>query len=204
MLLFEEKLPPAPIGARIKQKLKQVAANLGIDPNWLMAVIDLETGGTFNPSARNPHTGATGLIQFMPDTARELGTSVSALAQMNFMEQLDYVEQYYRPYAQQINSLQDLYLATFFPAAIGQPDSYVLATKNISAGTIARQNPYFDFNRDSQITVGEIKKKLLSRLPARWASRMKQNPGTTIAISLGLIGVGVAVWKWPEIKALVG
>lgn len=204
MLLFEEKLPPAPIGARFKQKVKQVAANLEIDPNWLMAVIDLETGGTFNPAARNPHTGATGLIQFMPNTAQALGTSTSALAQMNFMEQLDYVERYYKPYAQHINSLQDLYLATFFPAAISKPDSYVLATQNISARTIARQNPYFDFNRDGKITVGEIKMKLFSRLPARWASRLKQNPGTTIAVSLGLIGLGFAIWKWPEIKELVG
>jgi len=204
MLLFEEKLPPAPVGTRIVEKVKQVADNLSINPNWLMAVIDLETGGTFSPQARNPTTGATGLIQFMPPTASGLGTSTSALASMNAVDQLDYVERYYQPYALRINSVEDLYLATLFPRALGKGDDYVLRTSRIGADTIARQNPMFDLNNDQQISVAEVRRKLLSRLPARWASRIKQNPKTTITTALILTGIGVAIWKRKEIKALVG
>jgi hypothetical protein len=39
-------------------------------------------------------SGATGLIQFMPKIAKDLGTTTSALAKMSAEEQLVYVEKY--------------------------------------------------------------------------------------------------------------
>jgi hypothetical protein len=53
-----------------------------------------ETGGTLSPSARNKRTNATGLIQFMPATARGLGTNIDALSQMSPQEQLVFVQKY--------------------------------------------------------------------------------------------------------------
>ena len=48
-----------------------MAGRLGISEADLMAVMSFETGGTFNPNIRNAAgSGATGLIQFMPSTAR--------------------------------------------------------------------------------------------------------------------------------------
>jgi hypothetical protein len=44
----------------------------GIDPKLVEAFIETESGG--DPSARNP-TGATGLMQLMPDTAKEMGVT---------------------------------------------------------------------------------------------------------------------------------
>ena len=41
--------------------------------------------------------GATGLIQFLPSTARGLGTTTDALAGMSSVEQLNYVEKYFDP-----------------------------------------------------------------------------------------------------------
>jgi len=52
--------------------VRTVANNIGITPNELLNIIDLETGGTFNPRVVSAKTGATGLIQFMPSTAKEL------------------------------------------------------------------------------------------------------------------------------------
>jgi len=59
------------------RSLAQTATRLGIDPAWLANVINFESGG--NPQARNPVSGATGLIQFMPSTAQRLGTSTAAI-----------------------------------------------------------------------------------------------------------------------------
>src|SRR6185295_13193264 len=99
------------------QKVRSVAANLSINPDWLMAVMNSESG--FNPSIRNRSTGATGLIQILPSTAASLGTSVEELANMSNVEQMDWVEKYIYPYRNYINSFDDLYLITFYPNADG-------------------------------------------------------------------------------------
>ncbi|MEM1339825.1 MAG: transglycosylase SLT domain-containing protein [Bacteroidota bacterium] len=188
MLIFKEKLPKSNRTAIIA-KIEQVAKNLGIDPNWLMAVINFETAGSFSTSIQNPFSKATGLIQFMPDTARSLGTSIEALAQMDFSTQLDYVERYYRPYRSRINGFVDLYLATFFPLAIGKPDNWVLQTKTISAKKIADQNPVF--NDGGKVTVGSIKKGLLSKIPAQYAVHLvgqnKEFIGLVVVVVLGIV-----------------
>src|SRR3546814_20398544 len=72
-----------------------MAARLGTKPEYLMAVMSFETGGSFSPAqANNAGSGATGLIQFMPNTAAGLGTRTAAFAQMSSVEQLQYVAQY--------------------------------------------------------------------------------------------------------------
>src|SRR4051812_1834879 len=61
----------------------------------IATVMGFETGTTFSPSIRNAAgSGATGLIQFMPSTARSLGTSTDAMAKMTDVAQLDYVAKY--------------------------------------------------------------------------------------------------------------
>src|SRR3954466_5436619 len=57
--------------------INQVAAALGMQPDWLYNVIALES--SWNPSAYNP-SGAVGLIQFMPKTLKGLGLLSPALA----------------------------------------------------------------------------------------------------------------------------
>ena len=61
-------------------KMAQVAESLGLDASLIMNIMSLESG--LNPQAVNPQGGATGLIQFMPETAKRLGTTVEALRQM--------------------------------------------------------------------------------------------------------------------------
>src|SRR5690606_22727031 len=82
----------AKVSAEFRARLCEVAAALGVEPDYLMACIAFETGETFRPDVRNAAgSGAVGLIQFMPATARGLGTSTEALARMSAVEQLDYV-----------------------------------------------------------------------------------------------------------------
>jgi len=64
-----------------------------------------------------------------------------------------------------MNSLEDTYLAVFFPAAIGKAQGWILHTSRLSAGRIANWNPLFDVNKDNAIQVWEIKQKLLQRIP---------------------------------------
>lgn len=64
------------IAESFKQKVIEVGDELSIDPNYIMACIALETGEKFNTSIKNPHSSATGLIQFMSDTAEDLGTTL--------------------------------------------------------------------------------------------------------------------------------
>ena len=68
------------VSAPFKRKVIEIAAELGIDPNFLMAAMAFESMRTFSADIQNPSTHATGLIQFMPSTAKALGTSHPSLA----------------------------------------------------------------------------------------------------------------------------
>ena len=140
-------------------KAIEVSNRLGIDPNWLMAIINFESAGTFSPSIKN-NLGYVGLIQFGRVAAERIGTTTSELQQMSAVEQLEYVYKYYYPYRRKIKSYVDMYLATLFPVAIGKPLTYVLETKSLPASRIAKANPIFDANKDDKITVEEIRNKM--------------------------------------------
>ena len=144
-----------------------------IDPDWLACVISFETGGSFDPAQRNhwadadarkrgvTYNGALGLIQFMPATALYLGTSIQELEKMRFVEQMAYVEKYLMTYATRIRSLEDCYLAVFYPNAIGRADDYVLGRRGASGflGRVFEQNAGFDGKggpKDGDITRGEV------------------------------------------------
>ena len=184
-------------------KVKSIAAKLFIDPEWLMAVMYLESG--INSKAVNSNGGATGLIQFMPSTAQNLGTSTASLYNMTNVQQLDYVYKYFKPYAGRIYSFPDLYLITFFPVALGKSDSYVLQTKNLSAETIANANPVFDLDKNKQITVGEFKEAIYSRLPVNIATYLKKQTSKmkylTVAIAI-LIIAGASYLLFNSLKGL--
>src|SRR5215471_9539177 len=70
--------PPAPgqpqAGGDLQDYARQVANKYGIDPDIFVRQIQQESG--FNPGARSP-AGATGIAQFMPDTARGMGIDPS-------------------------------------------------------------------------------------------------------------------------------
>lgn len=120
--------------------LRAMADRHGWEHDAIAAVMALETGRTFSPAIRNPKSGAVGLIQFMPATARSLGTTSEALAQMSAVEQLEFVELYLQRALKNHSHLRpvDYYLAVFYPAAIGAP---------LDAGFIARGSAAYEANR---------------------------------------------------------
>lgn len=119
-----------------------------------------ETGRTFSPGVLNAAgSGATGLIQFMPATAVGLGTTVQQLARMSAVDQLDYVEAYFRPYAKDVHTLEDMYMCILLPKYRSAPLDAVL----FSDGTTAyRQNSGLDKNTDGKITKMEVCSTILA------------------------------------------
>lgn len=117
-----EKTSPA-----FRQKATQVATRLGMNPEHLFQIMSFETGGTFSPSQRNlAGSSGTGLIQFMDDTAKSLGTSTDELSRMSAEDQLDYVERYFQPYRGKLNTLDNAYLAVLHPKSIGKTHTETL------------------------------------------------------------------------------
>jgi soluble lytic murein transglycosylase-like protein len=155
---------PLAWGARVspafRDQVRAIAADLGCEPDDLMTCMAWESGRTFSPSVRNmAGSGATGLIQFMPATARALGTTTDRLAALTAEQQLDYVADYFRPYRGRLRSLGDVYMAILWPAGVGKPDSFVLWDR-ATRPTTYRQNIGLDVNRDGAITRAECLVKL--------------------------------------------
>lgn len=187
---------------KFKNKLIEISQKLQINPNWLMVVMNSESG--LKPDAVNKNGGATGLIQFMPKTAEGLGTTTEALRKMTATQQLDYVYLYFKPYTGKMKSAFDVYLVTFFPAAVGKTDSYVFETKSLSRSLIARQNPAIDLNKDGQITMGEFKKWFEKRIGVEvikqisnpfffWQRTSKRMKIAFAITSLGVAGIITAI-----------
>jgi hypothetical protein len=165
-LVYESKVPTSYRNDFVN-KVREVSTRLDIDPNWLMAIMYWESASSFSPSIQNS-IGATGLIQFIPSTARGLGTTTTELKNMSAVNQLDYVEKYLKVYKGKLNSYIDTYFAVFYPLAIGKPDDWVIQGGGILASQIAKQNPAFDVNKDSKVQVWEVKKVMLEKLPREW------------------------------------
>lgn len=145
-------------------KLRQVVRNLGLplhNVQDFMGCMAWETGETFSPSCRSPVSSATGLIQFMRDTAISLGTTVEALAKMTVVEQLAYVEKYFLPYRKKLANLGDIYMAILYPVGIGKPDSYVMWKEGDKAFA---PNKGIDINADGVITRLECLHKVRNKL----------------------------------------
>lgn len=139
------------VDCEFKQKVHSISKSLWPNDahamsNNLMAIIALESAGTFStgvPNARN--SGATGLIQIMPRTYTHLtgkkpqiehvdywGTGkkykrVKQLAHMSDIEYLNLVKQYFRPLKGKEVDFVDLYLQVLLPASAGKPDHAVFA-----------------------------------------------------------------------------
>lgn len=150
--------------ADFETKVDKIASNLDAKPEHLLAVMNFETGGTLSSTVKNKAgSGATGLIQFMPATAKELTGSdtkeaaIKLLSSMTPTEQLDYVEKYLEPFKGKLKSLEDVYMAVLYPRAVGKDNEYALFEKGTKAYW---QNKGLDINKDGVITKAEATQKV--------------------------------------------
>lgn len=181
--------------------LNAAAAQLGIEPDWLATVISFETAGTFSPSIVNrAGSGAFGLIQFMPQTARNiLGTAttdeaVSRGMRMSFSEQMQkMVVPYFR--GRSMKSLEDVYLAVFYPAAMNKTGSWVIGT---APGAVYRQNAGFDKTNKGYITRADVTSKLRALYESAGGSRIAVKAVPIAQIVFGTALGAVIAWKWAQ------
>ena len=168
----------------------------GIDPLHLLAVMDFETDGTFDPTIRNPYSDFVGLIQFGPEASAAIGTTTGQLSKMSRLMQLNYVEKYFalrrRQYGQ-LGSIEDVYMAVLYPAAIGKPADYVLFQVPSTAYV---QNSGLDKDGDGRVTKQEaaapVRRRLRGGLARRLRESIQAGLGSTffLAVTAGsLIGI---------------
>jgi peptidoglycan hydrolase-like protein with peptidoglycan-binding domain len=161
------------------RKLIEMCGRLGLVPNYLLSVMSIETAGTFDPAIQNPINPdplqrATGLIQFMPETARGLGTSIAALRGMTAVEQLQYVERFLEQNGRKIrpNVPGDYYMAIFMPAFVGAAEDKVLGRQGdtslvaprLTYAKVYEQNSGFDRSKRGFFTVGDVWQTTLGRI----------------------------------------
>lgn len=141
-------------------KVCAVAQRLHCDANALMGVMNSESG--VDPSRGNAAGGsAVGLIQFMPQTASQLGTSSAALKSMSAVEQLNYVEKMIN-YSKKIGGIsQDqpldsatLYTLVFLPAYAKRDVLTVKGHKFYNA------NSGLDKDGDGRITKADMRRRV--------------------------------------------
>ena len=144
-------------------KVIDVSAKLGCDYIDLLACMSFETGTKFDPSLRN-RIGATGLIQFIPSTAKSLGTTTDALGALTRIQQMDWVLKYFKagPIGKLSKvTLEDLYMAILWPAAVGKPLDYHL----FEAGTKAYQQNPLDIGNKGYVSKQDAATKVRAQLP---------------------------------------
>jgi peptidoglycan hydrolase-like protein with peptidoglycan-binding domain len=152
-LLVDRVAWGAKVTDAFKIKLLEITRALELNPDFLMAAMAFESAETFSPSIKNAAgSGAVGLIQFMPSTAKALGTTIEALEKMTAVDQLNYVRKYFAPRHGRLHSIEDVYMAILYPAAIGKPSDNTL----FESGTkVYKQNKGLDANNDGKITIQE-------------------------------------------------
>jgi len=145
---------------KFKNEVIGIAEEIGSDPNYLMAIMAFESGGKFSSDVQNPYSGAVGLIQFMPATAENLGTTVGQLKKMTAEDQLFFVKKYFEPYKDKLKDVCDFYMAVLWPKGIGKESNYAI----FEEGTICyEQNSGLDSNGDGKVTKNEACKKVLEK-----------------------------------------
>ena len=133
----------------VGNKLQDIANKHGFTVEDLLNVIQKESG--FDTSAVNPSSKATGLIQFIPSTAEDLGTDTDAIYNMSALEQLDLIDKYF---ARNHTKGEHPYITIAYPAAAKMDMDDIIATSDDS---IAIQNPVWR-NKEGVVTKRSILK----------------------------------------------
>lgn len=128
---------------QFKQRSEQIAKKIGVSLSDLYAIFKMEghtPGKGVDAQAINPTSGASGLIQWMPQYAPK-GTTIDQIRKMTGLQQLEYVDKHFSAQAGKIKSFADMYALVFWPAAVGKPADYVFGAPDMEyAKKVAKQN----------------------------------------------------------------
>ncbi len=154
-----------------ESKVQAVSKQLDIPAEWLMSVMHSES--RFDASVANyKGSGATGLIQWMPATAKDYNITVEKIRNMNHIEQLDYVYRYLNDKRQKYGayeSLTDLYLAILYPKAMAEEYCFTLYATPSAA---YKMNSGLDMDKDGRVTVQDVDKRMKKKYPIAYMVNM--------------------------------
>lgn len=143
-------------------KVVEISKRIGCDPNDLMGLMYSESG---LDSTRGNGIGATGLIQFLPSTAKALGTTCAALKAMSPEQQLVYVEKCLQMSKRQAGISSDkkigrgtLYALIFLPA---RANRNVLTQRGENYYT---QNNGLDIDGNGYITKADLDARIRNKI----------------------------------------
>lgn len=131
-------------------KIREIANRLGTKPEWLDALINFETAGTYDPQIKNPYSSARGLIQVIDSTARSdfnVSDSLSLVRKYpSFNAQMENVVYPYLAKYAPFRSKQELYMAVFYPAyRKASPDTIFPEEVRRVNKNITKVQDYVDF-----------------------------------------------------------
>ena len=179
------------------ETLDTAAKEIGVQIDWLATVISFESG--FSPSIQNKSSKATGLIQVLPITASNIlklpkEEAIEKVKNMSFSEQLKKVViPYFSSYKGRMHSLDDTYLAVFYPAAIGKSSDTIIA---VQGQPVYDQNSGFDKLGLGYITKSDITSRIRNQLNTANASILFSNGNSFFQILGGLIASAFMAGVW--------
>ena len=140
-----------------RQIIRNIAYELGVEPVYLYKLIYDESKG--DTKAYNKRSGATGIIQWIPSTARKYGTTTKSISKMSLTGQLYLARLYFKDtFPKNYKTYHNLRLAVLCPMAIGKSNHYVIAdsTTNYGRKVLKYYQDTNDVNQDGVITVEEL------------------------------------------------
>jgi hypothetical protein len=126
----------------IPDLVRRKAGEYGVDPNIALGVAEQESN--FNPDARNKKSGATGVMQLMPKTAKGLGVKDSKNPEQNVDAGVRYLSTLHEKHG----GNTDKALAEYGGFKKKDPTSYVEGVKEKAQKYVA---PKVDFKADKSV-----------------------------------------------------
>ena len=130
----------------------------------------------YKAHAKNPHSSATGVIQWMSMHYKKYGFTREQFAKLSEVEQLPYVAKYFRKELSKIKHKGDLnelrdwvdyYCLVYYPSIADKPDWVVMAkscNRKCSPKCAYHANSGYDYNKDGVIRKGEIVLRINKKL----------------------------------------
>lgn len=168
MIIFENYIKENK--AAFVAKVVDISQKLGINPNWLMAIMFHETAGTLNSKIVN-NIGCVGLIQFCPNGALSMfGKTVAQMQAMSNVEQLEYVYQFFKPNAGKYKSMADMHLYAFVPSVFPYRynNTHVIGSEVSATYPKIVYHAAMDFDKNGILTIADFRNYL-----DKWAKDWK-------------------------------
>jgi len=181
LYLLDKAVPYVSDLSDFEKKVRRVSVELNIPPEWLMAVIHAES--KFDGSLTNGKaSGSTGLIQWLPETAKELNTTVAKIRNMNHIGQLELIQKYLRQQQEKgkkFESLTDVYLAILFPYANHLHETILYSQPSIAYN----MNMHLDTDKNDTINISDIDLHLQKTYAAAYPMKAEKIPFYTKMLS---------------------